>query len=238
MICNIPSILKNLIVYELKIIFRNRRPRNTLLFYIIGYVAVILLYLTRGYQIFLYNYILISSVYFMYGALMFAWESKYYDSIYSKNIKIKDIVTGKILLLQLINIVFFLLLVPFLWLEPAQLVSLTLLTVYNIGIYPYTDVLLASYNKKKVRLYRCRTFNLEGYAFLSAFGAYKTIAMGIVIIVITEIVPSSFKLIVPGILGTAGLFNILLFSKFWITRIEDNLNKRKYLMLEGFRHYD
>ncbi len=238
MICNIPSTYKNLIVYELKIIFRNRRPRNTLLFYIVGYVAVILLYLTRGYQIFLYNYILISSVYFMYGALMFAWESKYYDSIYSKNIKIKDIVTGKILLLKLINIACLLLLMPFLWLEPAQLISLTLLTVFNIGIYPYTDVLLASYNKKKVRLYRSRTFNLEGYAFLSAFSAYKAIAMGIVIIVITEIVPGSFKLIVPGILGAAGLLNILFFSKFWINRIVHNLNKRKYLMLEGFRHHD
>jgi len=234
----IPWTYKNLILYELKLIYRNRRPRNTLLFYITGYMAVILFYLTRRYQVLLYNYLLTSSVYFMYGSLLFAWESKYYDSILSKNINIKDIVISKILLLQLINVSCLLLLVPFLLPEPPQLVLLTLLTIFNAGIYPYTDVLLASYNKKKIRLYRGRTFNLEGYAFLSAVNAYKTIVLGMLIYLIIEIVPGHFKFILPGILAAAGLLNILFFSGFWIRKAANNIIKRKYIMLEGFRHHD
>lgn len=206
--------------------------------FIICYLAVISLYFIKGGQELLYNYIIISSVYFLYGPLIFAWESKYYDSIYSKNIEIKDMIAGKILFLRLINIGCLIVFIPFLLLDPVQIIQLSLLTVFNIGIYPYTDIFLASFNKRKVRLYKGRTFNLEGYAFISAVNAYKTIIIGMLIYLFIEIAAGKYKILIPGILATAGLINLLLLSKFWIRIIINNINKRKYLMLEGFRHND
>jgi hypothetical protein len=229
---------KNWITFELKMIFRNRRPRNTMLFYVLGYAALILVYLASEYQVLLYNYLLISSVYFTYSPLMFSWESKYYGSIYSKNIMIRDLIKSKIRVLQLINIAFLLLLIPFILFEPAQLAVLSLLTVFNAGIYPYTDVLLASYNKRKVSLNKGMAFSLEGNDFLNTVSACKTIFIGILIYLIIEIIPGSYRLILPGILSMAGLFNFLLCPKLWVNKIEDNLHKRKYLMLEGFRFHD
>jgi hypothetical protein len=235
---HIPPEHKNLIAFELKLIFRNRRPRNTILFYVIGYAALILLYLASEYQVLLYNYLLISSVYFTYSPLMFSWESKYYRSIYSKNIMLRDIVKSKIRLLQLVNIIFLLLLTPFILFDPAQLAVLSLLTVFNMGIYPYTDVLLASYNKKKVSLNRGMAFSLEGYDILNTISACKTFIIGILIYLIIEIVPGSYRLIIPGILSMAGMFNFSFCPELWVNKIKDNLHKRKYSMLEGFSCHD
>jgi hypothetical protein len=235
---HIPPEHRNLIAFEIKMIFRNRRPRNTILFYVIGYAALILLYFASEYQVLLYNYLLISSVYFTYSPLMFSWESKYYRSICSKNIMLRDIAKSKIRLLQLINIIFFLLLIPFILFDPAQLAVLSLLTVFNIGIYPYTDVLLASYNKKKVSLNRGIAFSLEGYDILNTISACKTIFIGILIYLIIEIVPGSYRLIIPGILSMAGILNFLFCPELWVNKIENNLCKRKYLILAGFRFHD
>jgi hypothetical protein len=229
---HIPPEHKNLIAFELKMIFRNRRPRNTILFYIIGYAALILLFLASECQVLLYNYLLISSVYFTYSPLMFAWESKYYSSICSKNIRMRDIVISKIRVLQLINIIFLLLLTPFILFDTAQLAVLSLLAVFNAGIYPYTDVLLASYNKSKVSLNSGMAFSLEGYDFLNTISACKTIFIGIMIYLIIEVVPGGYRLIVSGILGMAGIFNFLFCQELWVNKTEDNLHKRKYLMLE------
>ena len=207
---NIPQLYKNLVLYELKIICRNRRPREMIFGFIICYLAVISLYFIKGGQELLYNYIIISSVYFLYSPLIFAWESKYYDSIYSKNIEIKDMIAGKILFLRLINIGCLIVFIPFLLLDPVQIIQLSLLTVFNIGIYPYTDIFLASFNKRKVRLYKGRTFNLEGYAFISAVNAYKTIIIGMLIYLFIEIAQGKYKILIPGILAVAGLINLLL----------------------------
>jgi hypothetical protein len=229
---------KKLIVFEFKMIFRNSRPRNTMLFYIVGYAAIVILYLASEYQVLLYNYLLVSSAYFTYSPLMFAWEGKYYCSICSKNIALRDIVKSKIRVLQLINIIFFLFLIPFMLFEPSQLAVLSLLTVFNACIFPYTDILLASYNKRKIGLNKIISFSLEGHSLLNTINACKTIFFGISIYLIIETVSGSYRLIVPGFLSMAGLFNILFCPGLWINKIQNNLQKRKYLMLEGFTYYD
>lgn len=235
---NISRLHRKLIFYELKVIFRNRRTREIIFFFIIAYISVIILFLTKGLNILLYNYLIISSIYYLYGTLQFSWESKYFDGIYSKNIMIEDMVSGKVLFIQGYNILCFIIFIPFLILDTYQLIQLLLLMFFSIGIYPYAIIFLSSYNKKGISLNKGRTLNFEGHSWLSIINAYSIIIICILIYIAIETISYKYKLVIPGVLCAIGLVNLMLFSGFWITAITNNLKRRKYVMLNSFRNYD
>src|SRR5690606_7770707 len=171
MFSNTRSQVANLMLLELQLIWRNKRPRTYLIFAIFFgtvYVALLLIdprvsqnillgALAGGFAsgIFAVNH----------AQLMFAWESRYFDGVLPRCINARRLVLSKLLTLQASCVVFFVISLPiFLTLAPDLVPLHASFLLYNAGITSVLMVTLAVHNRKRISIVKAGGFfNYEGF---------------------------------------------------------------------------
>ena len=230
--------VRNLIVLELKMMWRNKRPRQFLLLSVVfsmTYLAFLLLDgsfkdgpLGAVVGMFASGFFALN-----YGQLMFSWESTYFDGLLARAIPPHKLVLAKLFLLQGSCFVLFSLTLPlFLWLAPEVVLLHAAFLFYNAGVTSILMLALAVRNRKRVDVSDGSFFNYEGFSALHWLWFIPTLLPPAIVLTLFEDRP----LIALGLIGGVGTLSFVL-NRAWTALFTRQLVRRKYLMAAGFRNH-
>ena len=234
------TLMRNLIVLELMMMWRNKRSRQYVLISVgvsTAYTALLLsdynplfgsvMAATVG--------LFASGVFALnYGQLMFAWESHFFDGLLARNIQPQHLVLAKYMLLQGSCLLLFLISLPlFFWLAPHLLMLHVAFLFYNAGVTSLLMLSLAVFNRRRVDASEGSFFNYQGFSFLHWLWIIPTIIPPALLLYVFEGAHEMALSLVAmlGLICMVGAWP----ASLMLARV---LTRRKYLMAAGFRTYD
>lgn len=229
--------LYNLILLELKLMWRSERPKLYFLFSVVFgmlYVAVPLLNVELVGHPFVQAFIVLfaSGIFaFNYGQLMFAWESSYFDGLLARGLSLRRMVLAKMVLLQGSCAVFFILSLPIFLVLMPDFVSLHVaFLLYNAGISTLLILALALRNRSRVQLADVGFFDFEGFSLLHWLWYIPTVVPPALLLYYFEGMPYAALVTIGG----AGMLS-LLFTPLWVSLFTRLLHQQRYEMAAAFR---
>lgn len=232
------STINQLLLFELRLILRNKRTQPIVIFYL-GLVFLSILFslvIKKNENSLLFIFLSICSFSILYGPFIFSWEGRYFDGLISKNIDYNTLIRSKIIFLQLTIVLSLIINLPLIIISlyGYMLVSLFASILVMFSIFPYITLFIASFNKVPKNLTKDGGF--EGFNFLHLLLLIFPIFLISIILFIEE---NSLNIIsLPVIiLGILCIINFMI-SPLWVKIIMFNLIKRKYFLLKNFRKND
>lgn len=152
---------------DLKLLWRNKRPRSSIFILIIGLLYGLFFYPNPVYQglewLFVFVGIFVTGIFIInFGQFIPAWDSGYYKLLMSQNIKYKEYLNSKYTLMVMSSIIMFVLSIPYVYFGWKILLVHFAAMVYNVGINTYIILLAGSFNRKKIDLTQRAAFNYQG----------------------------------------------------------------------------
>lgn len=223
---------------EIKLIFRNKRPRTvlimTFLFMLYG-----LMFYTRdvfgnssGMLIFVG--LLITGIFMMnYGQFLFSWQASHFDFTLTRPISLRQFIESKYWLLNTVTLFCFLLSMPYAYFGWNIILAHGALALFNMGVNVFIILNMAMWGPKKLNLTKGGSFNYEG------LGAAQWV-MGIPIMASPYIFYLPFSIFgYPNlgliVIAAVGLLGIVL-RPYLLTLTTQRLRRLKYSIAEGFRN--
>lgn len=223
---------------ELKLIFRNKRPRNVLymsgLFLLYGLFFYTQSKYTEGMPAFLlFVGVFITGIFMInYGQYLFSWQANHFDFTLTRPISLRQYIESKYWLLNSVTILCFLLSIPYAYFGWNIVFNHAMLTLFNMGVNIYIIINMAMWGPKKLNLTKGGSMNYEGV------GAAQWV-MGIPILISPYVVYTPFALFGKPLwgvtaLGLIGLLGIIL-RPYLLSLATKRLERLKYSIAEGFR---
>ncbi|WP_054852256.1 DUF5687 family protein [Olleya sp. ITB9] len=152
---------------DLKLIWRNKRPRSAVFILVIGLLYGLFFYPQPMYRDMpiMYGFIgvFVTGIFLInFGQFIPAWDSGYYKMLMSQNIKYEQYLKSKYTLMMLSVIIMFVLSIPYVYFGWKILVAHFAAAIYNIGVNTYVIMLGGSFNRKKIDLNQRAAFNYQG----------------------------------------------------------------------------
>ena len=226
-----------MISLDLKLIFRNKRPKSLVIL-----SGIILLYgfmfypkyLQTGNYTMLFLFALFITGLFIsnYGQFLFAWQSSHFDGMMSYNINMKQYIKAKFLLFVTVCSLQFLI-ASFYGFMGWQIIPIQIAAfLYSIGVNSFVTIYAATYNYKYLNLSKSASLNFQGIGALQWLQSLL-ISFGPVLVffLLNKFIGFWTAVISISSLGIIGLvFNVTIIN--WLTA---QFNIRKHKILEGFR---
>ena len=224
---------RNLMLLELKLIARNRRP-STLVgisaLLIVTYVPLLLL--GRG------TFPLIDAVTGLfvtgllaasYGQLMFAWDSLHFDGLLVRPLQPRTQLRAKLLLLQVGCVASLVVALPFfIWLAPDLLLLSVGFLLYNLGITCPFVLFFSLWNRKRLTPQGSGFFNYEGLSMQHWIGSLPVFLPPLVLVLVFE---ESWVLLAVSVLGVLGMALL----PTWTRLCAHLFTRHRHAMAAGFR---
>ncbi|MDO9276719.1 MAG: DUF5687 family protein [Lutibacter sp.] len=152
---------------DLKLLWRNKRPRSSIFILIIGLLYGLFFYPNPVYNgmewLYVFVGIFVTGIFIInFGQFIPAWDSGYYKLLMSQNIKYKEYLNSKYSLMVMSSIIMFILSIPYVYFGWKILLVHFAAMVYNVGINTYIILLAGSFNRKKIDLTQRAAFNYQG----------------------------------------------------------------------------
>lgn len=152
---------------DLKLLWRNKRPRSSIFILIIGLLYGLFFYPNPAYDnlewLYVFVGIFVTGIFIInFGQFIPAWDSGYYKLLMSQNIKYKEYLNSKYSLMVMSSIIMFVLSIPYVYFGWKILLLHFAAMVYNLGINTYIILLAGSFNRKKIDLTQRAAFNYQG----------------------------------------------------------------------------
>jgi hypothetical protein len=238
------SFLKNfgmigeLINVEVKLILRNKRPKNILFLSAFFLLYGLIFYTNEKYMegmsgMLLFVGIFVTGIFMInYGQLLFSWQGGHYDFTLTRPVSMRQYVESKYWLLAVVTIVCFILSTPYAYFGIKILFVHLAMMLFNMGVNVFVILNIAMWDPKKVDLRKGVTFNYEGV------GAAQWV-MSIPILAGPFVFFLPFSLMGQPELGIiavalAGVVGIIFRNKL-IDLTTKRLADRKYKIAAGFR---
>ncbi|MDQ3683254.1 MAG: DUF5687 family protein, partial [Bacteroidota bacterium] len=158
----------DLIAVDLKLIFRNKRPRSLLLFSCIFLFYGFIFYKPISFENNDFGLLLLGGIFvtgmFManYGQFFFAWQSRHFDGLMASNVNIKTYLKSKFILLTGFCTAALMLSLFYGFINwkiiPIQIAAY----FFNIGIHSVIAAYIGTYNYKGLDLSKGASFNYQG----------------------------------------------------------------------------
>lgn len=226
-----------IISLDLKLIFRNKRPKSliilssVILFY--GFIFYPQYLRTGNFTVLFLFALLITGMFITnYGQFLFAWQSSHFDGMMSYNINMKQYIKAKFLLFVVVCSLQFLIASFYGFMDwhilPIQLAAF----LYSIGVNSFITIYAATYNYKYINLTKSATMNFQGIGGTQWIQSLS-IAVGpaVIFYLLFRFLGFWAAIIFFCSLGIGGL----LFNDMLINWLAGQFNIRKYKILEGFR---
>lgn len=232
------GLIGEMINVEVKLILRNKRPRNILYLSAFFLLYGLIFYTNDKYMegisgILLFVGIFITGIFMInYGQLLFSWQGGHYDFTLTRPVSMRQYVESKYWLLSVVTIICFVLSTPYLYFGWKILFVHLAMMFFNLGVNVFVILNLAMWDPKKVDLKKSVTFNYEGvgvaqwimsipillgpYVFFLPFSLMGHSELGIIAV------------------GLAGIIGIIFRGKL-IDLTTRRLAERKYSVAAGFR---
>ncbi|MDU8884627.1 DUF5687 family protein [Yeosuana sp. MJ-SS3] len=152
---------------DLRLIWRNKRPRSSVFILIIGLLYGLFFYPQPTYQdmpwFFAFIGIFVTGIFLInFGQFIPAWDSGYYKMLMSQNIKYEEYLKSKFTLMAASVIILFVLSIPYVYFGWKILIAHFAAAIYNIGVNTHVILFGGSYNRKKIDLNQRAAFNYQG----------------------------------------------------------------------------
>lgn len=227
-----------LINVEVKLILRNKRPRNILYLSAFFLLYGLIFYTEEKYRVgmpgvLLFVGIFITGIFMInYGQLLFSWQGSHYDFTLTRPLSMRQYVESKYWLLSGVTILCFILSTPYVYFGWDILVMHFAMMLFNLGINVFVILNLAMWSPKKIDMKKAVTFNYEG------IGAAQWV-MSIPIMLGPYVFYAPFSIAGRADLGmlavgVAGVIGIA-FRRQLIDLTTKRLMERKYSIAGGFR---
>ena len=227
----------DIIALDLKLIFRNKRPKSLVIL-----SGVILLYgfmfypqylRSENYSMLFLFALLITGLFISnYGQFLFSWQSSHFDGMMTSNINMKQYIKAKFaLFLTVCTLQFFIAsLYGFMgWrILPIQLAAY----LYSVGVNTFVTIYAATYNYRYLNLNKSASMNFQGVGAMQWL-QNLLISFGPVLLfyIINKFIGYWAAVAFISSLGVAGL----LLRNSIINWLVVQFSIRKHRILEGFR---
>ena len=228
------------IVLEIKLIWRNKRPKSSLLispiFLLYGFLFYTQEIYSGSWGILIFCGVFMTAGFsLMHGQFFFAWESSYFDTLITKNVDFYSYFRAKFMFVVIISTVCYVLTMPYGLMKDIGTKVLYINTaswLYNIGVNSFVLLLFGIYNRKRIDMTKGAMMNYQGISG-------KQLLIMIPLAVTPILIHLPFKLlgipntglIVFGALGIIGLF----LHKQILKLLVNHFEKVKHKMAQGFR---
>ena len=221
---------------DLKLIWRNKRPRASIFITVIGLVYGLFFYPNPIYRDmpFIYGFVgvFVTGIFLInFGQFIPAWDSSYYKLLMSQNIKYQDYLKSKFVLMTLSVIMLFVLSIPYVYFGWKILLAHFAAAIYNIGFNAHVILFAGSFNRKKIDLSQRAAFNYQGT------GAVQWL-LGIPLLLLPMGIFSIFYFLINFESGIAAIFLCgligIIFHQKLMAFITSKYLDSKYKMISAF----
>lgn len=223
---------------EVKMILRNKRPRQSALMSVLFIFYGLLLY--RDYKpdgpevIIVMGGIFMTGIFsMMYGQFFPAWHSRYYPLLMAQNVKMKQVLQSAFFLMAITNVIFYLLSLGYMFVTTPKVWYIHLaMMLYNVGVNTWVIFGLGLNSRKSIDLDQRATFNYQG---MSATNWLITFPILFGPMIMYGLLSLAFgKIAAYMILGTMGMVGIILHPRL-IDYFTGQYLKRKHKMIAGYK---
>ncbi|WP_417290833.1 DUF5687 family protein [Corallibacter sp.] len=221
---------------DLKLIWRNKRPKSTVFLVIFGLLYGLIFYPNPNYadKPWFYGFIgiFVTGIFLInFGQFVPAWDSGYYKMLMSQNIKYKQYLKSKFTLMSLSVVILFVLSIPYVYFGWKILLAHFAAAIYNIGINTHVILLGGSYNRKKIDLNQRAAFNYQGTGAVQWLIGLPLMILPLAIFgVVYWLVNFEIACLVLVIIGVLGI----VFHKKIMNVITKKYLASKYKMISAF----
>lgn len=223
---------------ELKLLFRNKRPRRTLIM-----LPILVVYFSFiGFQnnntpillsLFMASCVIVLGA-AIYGQFIFSWESSYFDGIMARKNNFTNYIKAKYFLMILMVLVIFTPLFIILTITgKADSFLLLSILLFILGFMCFVIIWLGTYNDGRIDLSQSQFFNYQGVKgsqfILSFIITFIPIGMYLLFKYLFNDTVGKLAIAIPG-------FLFIITHDLWIKKIiVPRFMTRKYKNLEGYR---
>ncbi|MDX1772957.1 DUF5687 family protein [Oceanihabitans sediminis] len=221
---------------DLKLIWRNKRPKSSLMLMVFGVLYGLFFYPNPVYQdmefLFAFVGIFVTGIFLInFGQFIPAWDSGYYKMLMSQNIKYKQYLKSKYTLMTMSVIILFVLSIPYVYFGWKILLAHFAAAIYNIGVNTYVILLGGSFNRKKIDLNQRAAFNFQGTGAVQWIIGLPLLILPIGVFALANYFFSfEIGILVLILLGLAGI----IFHQKIMTFITNKYLASKYKMIDAF----
>ncbi|BDD06458.1 DUF5687 family protein [Aureibacter tunicatorum] len=228
-----------LVTNELKLIWRNKRPRSLIIASCI--LPCIIIYGMTGYssEVEIPAFFNIMGALFVvgyfpmvYGQFLFAWESSFFTHYISQNVTINEYVKSKFWFLALITLINSFFAIPVLIIKPDLTLAFISAIIIQLGIINYLMILMGLFNSSRMDISKSTIGNSQGtqfHHFIMIF-IIMAIPLGITsLFYLLDMMSTGYLIIcVMGLIG-------FLLQKPLLNLLSKDFAERKYKMITGFK---
>lgn len=229
--------LGELMLLELKLIFRNKRTRSGLIMCII-FLAYGLIFYTQEIYLNGFAFLIFIGIFtiglflFNYGQFILAWESNHFDGVLTAKIDFHEYFRAKYIILLIFMTLTYILTIPYVYFGIKVLLINTAAYLFNIGINSFLMLYFATYHRKKIDLSKGAAFNYQGFSITQFIIVIPAFLIPVFIYLPFGLLGYPYAgVLTIGILGLIGL----LLNKIWLNIIVKKFNRSRYKMAAGFR---
>jgi len=156
------------IALEMKLIWRNKRPRSVAMMTVIMLLYGLLVYKSENGQdppefIFILGGIIIVGMFSIsYGQFFPAWHSNYFSMLMCQRLTMKQFLLSFYILVTVVSVVCYILALPYAFLYPKIVYTHLAVLLYNLGVNIPTMFLIGLYSKKRLDLNQSSVMNYQG----------------------------------------------------------------------------
>ncbi len=231
------GIFGELISLEIKLLLRHKRTNSILI--MSGFFLLYgLLFYTK--EVYSHNYAMLFFVaMFMTGILMLmigqwliSWDSRHFDCLMTRNIKIETYMNANYYLLIAFNLICFIATTPYFYFGMKIVYLHVSAFLFNTGVNVYLLMYLSTYNSKRIDLSKSSAMNYQGTTYKSFLITFPIMLLPMLVVwTISTFISVQASLWTLSIMGVIGI----LFRKPLINACINQFNRRKYKLAEGFR---
>ena len=222
---------------DLKLIWRNKRPKTTIFLSIIIMGYGLIFYPQEVYQnmpaIFVFVGIFMTGIFMInFGQFIPAWDASYYSMMMSQNIPLKKYLASKAGLMTFSVIVLTICTTPYVYFGWKILIINLACAVYNIGVNVPVLLYAGSFNRKRIELEKSPFMNYQGTGATQWIVSLPLMLVPILIFWLCDKF-ISFEAGV-GVLSGLGFLGLILRNQL-MEHIGGAFRKSKYAMIQGFK---
>lgn len=225
---------------DLKMIWRNKRPKTTVWISLIFLAYGLLIYTNPSYKdtsaFFVLVGILMTGVFMLnYGQFIPSWDSNYYGMMMSQNIPMKQYLASKAGLMSVSVVILAILSTPYLYFGWKIVAINMACATYNLGVNIPILLFAGSYNKKRIDLEKSPFMNYQGTGATQwIVGLPLMLFPTLIFYGIYKLVNAETAIITLAVIGVIGL----LLRSYLLKTIAAGYTKRKYATINGFKQQE
>jgi len=227
------------IALELKLIWRNKRPRSLAMMTFLMLFYGLLVYKNQHGQpppefIFILGGILLVGMFSIsYGQFFPAWHSNYFSMLMCQRLTMKQFLRSFYMMVTVISISCYFLTLPYALMYPKIIYTHLAMLLYNLGVNIPIMFWSGMYSKKRLDLSQSSAMNYQGVSATQWLGALPLMLGPISLFYLFKLVFGTFG--AYAALGTLGFIGIL-FHSLIIDFFSKQYRKQKHQLIRNYKN--